>query len=160
MEAENGNSDNKQQQGLFRVLGEYTGEAKIGSIDAFVEFAASMARDRQFTEERIVEIGRVLREALDNIINFTFDEVPGEIKVSCKIDKFGKFVLAIIDSGKPFNMLLADDPFIGAMEPASDKPRPTTKTMKRFSSNIEYKRLENRNNLIITLARDMKKGKE
>jgi len=32
--------------------------------------------------------------------------------------------------------------------------------MKRFASNIEYKRLENRNHLIITLARDMKKGKE
>lgn len=159
MEVENGISDNKQQQGLYRALGEYTGEAKIGSIDAFIEFAASLARDRQFTEERIAEIERVLREALTNIINFTFDKVPGEIKVSCKIDKFGKFVISIIDSGKAFNMLLEDDPFIGAMEAASDKPRPTTKTMKRFSSNIEYKRLENRNHLIIALARDMKSGK-
>lgn len=159
MKGENGTSDNKQQQGLSRVLGEYTGEAKISSIDAFIEFAASHARDQQFTEERIAEIDRVLREALTNIINFTFDKAPGEIKVSCKIDKFGKFVLAIVDSGKPFNMLLEDDPFIGAMEAANDKPRPTTRTMKRLSSNIEYKRLENKNHLIITLARDMKSGK-
>lgn len=158
MEGQNGTWDDRQQ-GLSRALGEHTGEANIGSIDAFIEFAASMARNQQFPEERIAEIGRVLGEALANIINFTFDKVPGEIKVSCKIDKFGKFVLAIVDSGKPFNMLLEDDPFIGAMEAANDKPRPTTRTMKRLSSNIEYKRLENKNHLIITLARDMKSGK-
>jgi anti-sigma regulatory factor (Ser/Thr protein kinase) len=106
------------------------------------------------------QITRVLREALTNIITFTFDDAPGEMKVSCNIDKFGKFVLAIVDSGKPFNMLLEDDPFIGSLGPTTDTPRLTTKTMKRFSSNIEYKRLENRNHLIITLARDMRKGKE
>ncbi|HOW53020.1 MAG TPA: ATP-binding protein [Syntrophorhabdaceae bacterium] len=159
MEGENGTSDNKQQQGRYQVLGEYTGEAKTASIDTFIEFAASHARDRQFTGDRIDEIDRVLREVLTNIINFTFDRGPGEIKVSCNLDKFGKFVLAIVDSGKPFNMLLEDDPFIGAMEAANDKPRPTTRTMKRLSSNIEYKRLENKNHLIITLARDMKSGK-
>jgi len=159
MEGENGTSDNKEQ-GRYQLLGEYDGEAKMDSIDAFIEFAVSHARDRQFTDDRLAEIDRVLREALTNIITFTFDEGPGEIKVSCKLDKFGKFVLAIVDSGKPFNMLLEDDPFIVSLEEATNEPRPTTKTMKRFSSNIEYKRLENKNHLTITLARDMKKGKE
>ncbi len=159
MEGENGNSDNKEQ-GRYRLLGEYAGEAKMDSIDAFIEFAVSHARNRQFTDDRLAEIDRVLREALTNIITFTFDKGPGEIVLSCNLDKFGKFVLAIIDRGKPFNMLLEDDPFIGALEAPTNAPRPTTKTMKRFSSNIEYKRLENKNHLIITLARDMKKGKE
>ena len=96
---------------------------------------------------------------LQNVMQFTFDNSQGEIKVSCNIDKFGKFVLAIIDSGKPFNMLLEDDPFIGSLNPDPKGSRLSTKTMKRFSSNIEYKRLENRNHLIITLARDMKSWK-
>lgn len=155
-EGQNGNSRTQER---FQLLGEHTGEARMESIGDFVSFAASHARDRQFTDERIEEIRRVLVEALSNIINFTFGEGPGEIRVSCNLDKFGKFVLAIVDSGKPFNMLLEDDPFIGAMESPSDSPRPTTKTIKRFSSNIEYKRLENRNHLIITLARDMKSGR-
>lgn len=157
-EGQNGTGNNREQ-GRYQVLGEHAGEARTESIGDFVSFASSHARDRQFTDERIDEVRKVLTEALTNIINFTFAEGPGEIKVSCNLDKFGKFVLAIVDSGKPFNMLLEDDPFIGAMGAPSDSPRPTTKTIKRFSSNIEYKRLENRNHLIITLARDMKSGR-
>ena len=103
---------------------------------------------------------KVLTDAVRNIIEFTFGEAAGEITLSCNIDKFGKFVLAVVDSGKPFNMLLEDDPFIGALSGETGARRPTTKAMKRFSSNIEYQRLENRNHLIITLARDMKRGKE
>ena len=159
MDGQNGTNENKAQ-GRYQVLGEYTSEATMGSVDGFIEFACTHARQREFMDDRIDEIKRVLREALTNIIAFTFDSAPGDIKVSCNLDKFGKFVLAIVDSGKPFNMLLEDDPFIGSLEPTPGAPRLTTKTLKRFSSNIEYKRLENRNHLIITLARDMRKGKE
>jgi anti-sigma regulatory factor (Ser/Thr protein kinase) len=158
MDGENGTSENKAQ-GRYEVLGEETLPAETGSIGKFVEFATTYARQRGFTDNRIEEIDKVLNEALRNIIQFTFDDAPGEIKVSCNIDKFGKFVLAIVDSGKPFNMLLEDDPFISSLNPDPEGPRLSTKTMKRFSSNIEYKRLENRNHLIITLARDMKSGK-
>ncbi|MEN6615445.1 MAG: ATP-binding protein [Syntrophorhabdus sp.] len=159
MDGENGTSENKSQ-GRYQVLGEYVGEATLQSVAAFIEFAADHARQRGFDEDRIEEIKRVLTEALTNIITFTFADSAGKIKLSCNVDKFGKFVLAIVDSGKPFNMLLEDDPFIDALGSPSDSPRPTTKKMKRFSSNIEYKRLENRNHLIITLARDMRRGKE
>ncbi len=159
MDGENGTKENKTQ-GRYQVLGEETLPAEAGSIDAFVEFASQHARQRGFADSRIDEIRKVLGEALRNIIRFTFDNSPGEIKVSCNIDKFGKFVLAVVDSGKPFNMLLEDDPFIGSLETNPAGPRLNTKTMKRFSSNIEYKRLENRNHLIITLARDMKSGKD
>ncbi len=159
MDGENGTSENKAQ-GRYEVLGELTLPAQTGSIGEFVEFASGYARQRGFADSRIQEIDKVLNEALRNIIQFTFDNSPGEVRVSCNIDKFGKFVLAIVDSGKPFNMLLEDDPFIGSLNPDQAGPRLSTKTMKRFSSNIEYKRLENRNHLIITLARDMKSGKE
>ncbi len=159
MEGQNGTNDNKAQ-GRYQVLGEYAAQASMESMGGFIEFACTHARQRGFTDERIEEVRRVLTEALTNIVAFTFENVPGEVKLSCNLDRFGKYVIALIDSGKPFNMLLEDDPFIGALGPTPDAPRPTTKTMKRFSSNIEYKRLENRNHLIITLARDMKKGKE
>lgn len=159
MDGENGTRENKTQ-GRYQVLGEETLPAETKSIDRFVEFASQHARRRGFADSRIDEIRKVLGEALRNIMQFTFDSSPGEIKVSCNIDKFGKFVLAVVDSGKPFNMLLEDDPFIGSLNPRSGGPRPSTKTMKRFSSNIEYKRLENRNHLIMTLARDMKSGKD
>lgn len=159
MDGENGTSENKTQ-GRYQVLGEETLPANAGSIGTFIEFATGHARQRGFTDNRVDEITKVLNEALHNIIEFAFDTSGGDIKVSCNIDKFGKFVLAIVDSGKPFNMLLEDDPFIGSLQPGSEGPKLSTKTMKRFSSNIEYKRLENKNHLIITLARDMKSGKE
>lgn len=159
MDSENGTSE-KKAQGRYQVLGEQTLPADAGCVGAFVEFAAGHARRRGFTDSRIDEITKVLNEALNNIIQFTFETSGGDIKVSCNIDKFGKFVLAIVDSGKPFNMLLEDDPFIGSLQPHPEGPKLSTRTMKRFSSNIEYKRLENRNHLIITLARDMKSGKD
>jgi len=159
MEGQNGTSENKAQ-GRYQVLGEYVAQASMGSLDGFIEFACNHAAQRGFSDDRLEEVRRVLAEVLANIVTFTFENVPGEIKLSCNIDRFGKYVLALVDSGRPFNMLLEDDPFIGSLGPTPDTPRPTTKTMKRFSSNIEYKRLENKNHLIITLARDMKKGKE
>ena len=159
MDGENGTSENKAQ-GRYQVLGEETFPADTESIGRCIEFAAGHARQRGFTDDRIEEITRVLDEALRNIIRFTFDGAVGEIRVSCNIDKFGKFVLAIVDSGKAFNMLLEDDPFIGSLDPQGSGPGSSTKTMKRFSSNIEYKRLENKNHLVITLARDMKSGKD
>lgn len=159
MEGHNGTTDNTVQ-GRYQVLGEYAAQASMDSIEGFIEFASTHARQRGFTDGRVEEVRRVLTETLTNIVTFTFDNEPGEIQLSCNLDKFGKYVLALVDSGKPFNMLLEDDPFIGSLSPTPDTPRPTTRTIKRFSSNIEYKRLENRNHLIITLARDMKKGKE
>lgn len=159
MEGHNG-FGNDEAQGLPRFVGEYAAEASMGSLEGFIEFACSHAAEQGFTDDRVHEVRRVLTEALTNIVSFTFDNLPGEIKLSCKIDKFGKYVVALVDSGKPYNVLLEDDPFIGSLGPTLDGPRPTTKMMKRFSSNIEYKRFENRNHLIITLARDMKKGKE
>jgi anti-sigma regulatory factor (Ser/Thr protein kinase) len=124
MDGRNGTSENKAQ-GRYEVLGETVHPAEIGSIEKFIAFASQYARQRGFTDSRIDEVRKVLDEALRNIVRFTFDEAPGEIKVSCNIDKFGKFVLAIIDSGKPFNMLLEDDPFIGSMGPDSGGPRNT-----------------------------------
>lgn len=159
MDEQNVNGDSKTQ-GRYQVLGEFIGKARLEAIDAFIDFAATHAKKRQFTDERTDEMARVLKEALANIITYTFGGEPGEISLSCNLDKFGKFVLAIVDSGKPFNMLLEDDPFIGALDARSDASGPTTKIIKRFSSNIEYKRLENKNHLIITLARDMKRGRE
>ncbi len=159
MDGDNGTSENKTQ-GRYRVLGEEMLPAETGSIEKFINFASEHARMGGFTDNRIDEIREVLTETLGNIIKFTFDDSKGEIQVSCNVDKFGKFVLAIVDSGKPFNMLLEDDPFIGSLNPDPKGPRLSTKRMKRFSSNIEYKRLENRNHLIITLARDMKSGKD
>ncbi len=158
MEGQNGTNDNGAQE-LPRVLGEYAAEASMDSLHGFIEFACNHAAGQGFTVDRLEEVRRVLTEALTNIVTFTFHNEPGEIKLSCKVDKFGKYVVSLIDSGKAYNMLLEDDPFIGSLDPASDAPRPTMKTMKRFSSNIEYKRLENRNHLVITLAKDMKKGK-
>ena len=159
MEGENGTGENTSQS-RYQVLAEKTLAARPESIGDFIAFASEQARLSGFSDDRITEIEKVLTDAVRNIIEFTFGEAAGEITLSCNIDKFGKFVLAVVDSGKPFNMLLEDDPFIGALSGETDARRPTTKAMKRFSSNIEYKRLENRNHLIITLARDMKRGKE
>jgi len=87
---ENGTSENKTQ-GRYQVLGEETLPAEMGSISKFVEFATEHARQRGFAGSRIDEIRKVLNETLRNIIQFTFDSTPGEIRVSCNIESYSRF---------------------------------------------------------------------
>jgi hypothetical protein len=158
MEGHNGMGEN-EAQALPRVLGEYAAEASMDSLDGFIEFACDHAAGQGFADDRVQEVRRVLTEALTNIVTFTFDNTPREIKLSCKVDKFGKYVLALVDSGKAYNMLLEDDPFIGSLGPPLTA-HPHHEDDEALLQQYRIQTLENRNHLIITLARDMKKGKE
>ncbi len=142
-------NDNGQKSDA-RILGEIRGSGEEASLPSLVEFVAAKAEERGFSEKRIGQIRNALQEALTNIIGHAMAGKPGDIRITCSLDRAERLVIAIVDDGRPFNMLLADDPFINPnAEGAKDV---STRTMKRMMDTIEYKRIENTNVLTLTAS--------
>ena len=128
----------KMREGLSKdIHEEITVRAARRSVRRVVEFVSTYARGMAFTEERIGRIEAALEEALGNIIRFACPDGTEKITVTCRPHEMGAILLNIIDTGKPFNMLLESTfPEIAQ----DDGERPSTKVMKRAIKDVEYRR--------------------
>jgi len=72
--------------------------------------------------------------------------------VTCKHDHWGKLMIVISDTGKPFNILLADIVFQGEKTPVNEARRDSARLIKRMIDNIEQKRADNTNILTFNVA--------
>lgn len=124
-----------------------------GSIPALVGFVCAHARETAFDEERVRHISRAVEEALRNIVNFACRNREGEITIACDVHEMGALLVDIIDSGEPFNMLVASS-FPETGDFYGNRP-PETSVMKRVMKNIEYRRdaKQNRNILACVIAK-------
>jgi serine/threonine-protein kinase RsbW len=133
-----------------RVTDEMIKPALTDEIPALVTFVSSHAWEAGFEDERIREIGRAVEEALQNIVRFACPNGRGEIHIACDVHESGALIITIVDTGRPFNMLLAgtfretEDFF----EPGKE---PSTSFMKKVIQNIEYRRGSDRNTLVFTI---------
>ena len=93
-----------------------------------------------FEEERIEEIRLALQEALGNILRFACRSGVEEIRVTCDAHEMGALLVDIVDTGVPFNMLVLSTFPETVAELADPRSVPSTKVMKRFVKNIEYRR--------------------
>jgi anti-sigma regulatory factor (Ser/Thr protein kinase) len=121
------------------------------SIGALVEFVVANVREAAFDDQRVAGIGRATEEALFNIVTFACPKGTEEIRISCTFHDSGSVIVNIVDTGIPFNMLLADtfsetDDFF---EPGK---KPSAKIVKKEIKNIEYRRGSNVNTLVFTIS--------
>lgn len=133
-----------------RILGEVSRAGQAASVPSLAEFVAGKAKEQGFSEKRLGQIGDALHEALTNIISHAMAGKTGDIHITCSLDRADRLVIAIVDEGRPFNMLLADDPFINPN--GEDMRNVSTRTMKRMMDTIEYKRVDNKNVLTLTAS--------
>ncbi len=124
--------------------------ANIDSIPNLIDFVSVRVREAGFEDDKIKGIGLAVEEALQNITNFSCPDGKGEIRITFNIHDSGTLLIEIIDSGKPFNMLLA-----GTFSELDDfyEPGkvPSNKMMKKAIKNIEYRRGSDRNTLLFTV---------
>ena len=135
---------------------EMTQPARAGAIIPLVEFVSRHAWEAGFAVERIQEIGRAVEEALRNIVRFACPDETEEIRISCEVHESGTFLITIVDTGRPFNMLLADT-FPETADFYEPGKLPSTQTIKKVVKNIEYRRGTDRNTLVFTIFPDMTK---
>jgi anti-sigma regulatory factor (Ser/Thr protein kinase) len=136
---------------------ELTKPAVSDAIPALVTFVSTHAWEAGFEDERIREIGRAAEEALQNIVRFACANGTGEIRIACDVHESGALIITIVDTGKPFNMLL-----VGTFPETEDffepEKTPSTRVMKQVIKNIEYRRGSDRNTLVFTIT-PSRKGK-
>jgi anti-sigma regulatory factor (Ser/Thr protein kinase) len=139
-----------------RVPDELTKPALADEIPTLVKFVSTHAWEAGFEDERIREIGRAVEEALRNIVQFSCADGTGEIRISCEVHDSGALLITIVDTGKPFNMLLVET-FPETKDFFEPGRTPSTRIIKKVIKNIEYRRGSDRNTLVFTITPDFKK---
>jgi anti-sigma regulatory factor (Ser/Thr protein kinase) len=119
---------------------EMTVPATSDSIEGLIDFVLSYAEEMAFDEKRIDQIRLALEEALGNIVRFACTGGEETIKVSCDAHEMGALLVDVVDSGKPYNMLVVSTFPEVAAHSAEPTSIPSTKAMKRYIKNIEYRR--------------------
>jgi anti-sigma regulatory factor (Ser/Thr protein kinase) len=135
---------------------EITKPALADAIPTLVEFASTHAWEAGFADEKIREISFAVEEALRNIVTFACADGTGEIRMSCEVHDSGALIITIVDTGAPFNMLLAGT-FPEAKDFFEPGKEPSTRVIKKTIHNIEYRRGSDRNTLVFTIPPDLKK---
>jgi anti-sigma regulatory factor (Ser/Thr protein kinase) len=121
---------------------------------SLITFVSTHAWEAGFEDERIREIGGAVEEALQNIVRFACANGTGQIRIACDVHDSGALIITIVDTGKPFNMLL-----VGTFPKTEDffEPgeTPSTTVMKKVIKIIEYSRRgSDRNTLVFTITPD------
>ena len=122
------------------------------AVPLLLDFVSRHAWEAGFDEEKIKQISLAVEEVLGNILQFACCEGENDITINFSVHDSGACIISIIDTGKPFNMLIASS-FPEAGDFAEQGKIPSTKIVKKFIGNIEYRRDVNRNILILTVMR-------
>ncbi|MCX5813267.1 MAG: ATP-binding protein [Proteobacteria bacterium] len=124
--------------------------ANADSIPTLIEFVSVRVREAGFEDNKIMDIGLAVEEALQNIIHFACPDGKGEIRITFNVHDSGTLLIEIIDSGVPFNILLAGT--FAELEDFFEPGKvPFNKMMKKAIKNIEYRRGTDRNTLLFTI---------
>jgi serine/threonine-protein kinase RsbW len=93
----------------MRVLSAIKLPAKLENLYKLLDVVSCCAKEQGFSQNRINEIELAIEEALVNIFNYAYQENTGDVEVTCSLDN-DLFIVDIIDSGIPFDLLLHKDP--------------------------------------------------
>lgn len=144
------NENDNGQAAENGILGRLSAQGNAASLPGLITFVVEKVKEQGFNEKRVDEISCALTEALGNIVSHAFAAKDGEIEIVCGLDNAERLVISIVDDGAPFNMMLADDPFIN---PGGDAEKNvSTRTLKKLMDTVEYKRLEKKNHLTLTAS--------
>ena len=80
----------------------------------FIDFVATCSRDQGFEKKKVHQIELATEEALVNIFDYAYKENNGDVEIICKLDNNKRFIIEIIDTGTPFNVLSVAAPDIYA----------------------------------------------
>ncbi|OPX93215.1 MAG: serine-protein kinase RsbW [Syntrophorhabdus sp. PtaU1.Bin002] len=128
--------------------------AQSEAVPALLEFVCSHAWQAGFSDERIEGIRLAVDEAIGNIIRFACCDGTAEIRISCSVNDSGALTINVVDTGTPFNMLVATS-FPETRDFAEPGQPLSTRLMKKAIKNIEYRRDADRNILILVVSRGL-----
>ena len=129
-------------------------QAKIDHLHSFIEFVTSNAIKCGLSQKRIREIELVTEEAVINIINYAYEDITGDIEITCKRDNDKHFIIEIVDKGKHFDVLSKKEPDLTSDIDERAIGGLGVFFMKQFTDDIKYRRDEDKNILTLVVQQD------
>ena len=92
--------------------------ARLESLPCGLALVVQCAMAAGFSSKRVTEIELAVEEALANICFYAYPDSRGEVEVRCTRDETRSFLIELIDTGSPFDVLArpAPDLSVGASE--------------------------------------------
>ncbi|MCF8128915.1 MAG: ATP-binding protein [Deltaproteobacteria bacterium] len=128
----------------------------LGEILDFVDKEAGKAG---FSTRRMSEIRLAAEEALVNIFSYAYPKKNGRVSVSCFLRE-DRFVLELLDSGIPFNIMAASEPDVSSNLSERDVGGLGIYFIKEMTTETKYVRDKEQNRLTLVFARYRGKSTE
>jgi anti-sigma regulatory factor (Ser/Thr protein kinase) len=124
--------------------------AHLDSVTRGLALVVQCAMAAGFSPQRVMEIELVVEEALANICLYAYPESSGEVEVRCTQDETRHFLIELIDSGIPFDMLARPAPDL-SVDAAQRQPGGLgIPLIRALMDNVTYHREGARNILRLT----------
>jgi anti-sigma regulatory factor (Ser/Thr protein kinase) len=88
--------------------------AQLAAVAEGLAFVLERAAAVGISPTRAAEIELALEEALVNICQYAYDDSPGTVEIRCTQDEAQQFLIDLIDTGQPFNILTLPPPDLSA----------------------------------------------
>jgi len=88
--------------------------ARLDAAAQGVAFVVACATAAGLPPGRVAKIELAVEEALVNICRYAYGEGAGEIHIRCRCDESGQFLIELVDTGRPFNILAQPEPDLTA----------------------------------------------
>jgi len=126
-------------------------DAVLLNLPKFEEFVSEAAKRFGFKNSTIMQIELAIEEIIVNIISYAYPNGElGKIKLSRLEHEKGVLAFQIEDNGTPFNMLEVAKPDLSQPVETRDIGGLGIFLARQFMDEIEYKRENNKNILILT----------
>lgn len=128
-------------------------KAGMESLEILKSFVSESARERGFSDKKTKEIEIATEEAVVNIINYAYDDNTGNIEITCNSENDRRLIVEIVDTGKPFNVLSANEPDLTS--DIDERPIGGLGVffIKQFIDDVEYRR-ENGANVLTFIVQN------
>jgi len=126
--------------------------AQIEYLQKFIDFVSTCSREQGSEKKRVYEIELATEEALVNIFNYAYKETNGDVEITCKLDDGKRFIIEIVDTGIPFNILSVEAPDTTADVSERRIGGLGVFLIKEFMDEVQYRHEGNKNILSLIIG--------
>jgi serine/threonine-protein kinase RsbW len=130
--------------------------AQLEYLQRFIDFVATCLREQESEKKRVYEIELATEEALVNIFKYAYKETNGDVEILCKVDDSKRFIIEIVDTGVPFNVLSVEAPDTTSDISERRIGRLGVFLIKEFMDDVWYRHEGNKNILSLIIGKSKK----
>ena len=126
--------------------------AEMESLEELIDFVDKEADKAGFSARRVSEVRLAAEEVLVNIFYYAYPETDGDVSISCFV-KEEFFILEILDSGTPFNIVAAPGPDVSSCLPERCVGGLGVHFVKKMTTEMRYVRENGQNRLTLVFGK-------